>query len=243
MTTEEQKLSLVQHLTALRGCLIRGSLALIATSLVSLYFSKQIFEFLQQPLIRHFHAGSSFIATSPLEAVVTYLKVGLLSGLFLSSPFLLYQVWLFIAPGLYAKERRYAMTFVGSSTLLFVGGAAFGYYVIFPFGFDFFVSLLTGTQIQFLPRMEDYLGFVTKMLLTFGGIFELPLILVALAVMGVVHHKQLASWRRYVLVLTFLVGGILTPGPDVMSQFLMSVPLLILYEVSLLIIRFIEKKN
>ncbi len=208
----------------------------------SLYFSKEIFQFLQKPLTNVMSPDSTFIAAGPLEAIIAYLKVGMLAGLFLASPFILYQVWRFIAPGLYAKERSLTVLFVSAATFLFVGGAFFGYYFIFPIGFKFFVTLFVGTDILFLPRMEDYLGFITKMLLTFGAIFELPLILVALSLMGVVTRQQLASWRRYVVVIIFLVAGILTPGPDVLSQVLMAIPLLLLYELSLIVIWLVGKK-
>lgn len=240
---QTKQLPLVEHLRELRGCLIRSAIALTIGASVSLYFTKDIFHLLQKPLIKNLPLESTFIATSPLEAVVTYLKVGLLAGVFLASPFILHQVWRFIAPALYARERLLGMTFVSVATLLFVGGSLFGYFIIFPVGFKFFVSLFAGTDILFLPQMQDYLGFVTKMMLTFGAIFELPLILISLAMMGIVSRKKLASWRRYVLVLVFLLAGILTPGPDILSQFLMAIPLLLLYELSLLVIWLIERNS
>jgi sec-independent protein translocase protein TatC len=239
----ESKLTLLDHLTELRSCLIRSLLALAAGMLLCLYFSKEIFRFLQQPLLDVMPTGSGFIATSPLEAFLTYLKVALLSGVFLSSPFILYQVWRFVAPGLYLKEKRVAATFVTFSSLFFVGGALFGYYVIFPVGFRFFVSALAGTEIQFLPQMKDYLGFISKMLLTFGFVFEMPLILILLAKIGLVHREMLTRARRYVLVLMFLIAGMLTPGPDVLSQFLLAVPLLVLYELSVLGVWVMERKS
>lgn len=237
------KQSLLEHLTELRSRLVRTSIALTGGVVVSLYFSKEIFRLLQRPLLRVMPADSGFIATSPLEAFITYLKVSLLAGLFLSSPFLLYQVWRFVAPGLYLREKKLALLFVLLTTLFFVGGAFFGYFVIFPLGFRFFVSALEGTNIQFLPQMKEYLGFISKMLLTFGVVFEMPLVLVLLARIGIIHRKTLARARRYVLVLMFLIAGLLTPGPDVLSQLLLAVPLLGLYELSILAIWIFERKR
>lgn len=242
-TPDERKQTLVEHLTELRTCLIRSAISLVLSMAVTLFFSKEIFRFLQKPLLNVMPSGAGFIATTPLEALITYLKVALLCGIFLSSPIVLYHVWRFIAPALYVNEKRFALLFVLFTTFFFVGGAFFGYYVIFPVGFKFFVTALQGTEIQFLPRMEDYLGFISKMLLTFGLIFELPLILIFLARLGIIRLRTLTKARRYVLVLTFLVAGLLTPGPDVLSQFLLAIPLLILYELSILTIWIMEKRE
>ena len=187
--------------------------------------------------------GSSFIATNPLEATVTYLQVSLLAGTFLSSPIILYQVWRFVVPGLYVHEKRLAAVFVSCATFFFVGGAFFGYSLIFPVGFRFFVKVLEGTHIQFLPQMQNYLGFISKMMLTFGAIFEIPLLIVILARIGVIQLYMLKRARRYVLVGMFLIAGILTPGPDVLSQALLAVPLLLLYELSIIAVWVMTKRT
>jgi sec-independent protein translocase protein TatC len=235
--------SLIQHLTELRKRLILALSALGAGTLACLYFSKDIFHFLQRPLLSVMPEGSGFIATTPLEAFITYLQVALLAGTFLSSPVVLYQFWAFIAPGLHQKEKSLGAGFVLSATLFFVGGAVFGYYGIFPVGFRFFVSALEGTGIQFLPQMKDYLGFIARMLLTFGLVFEMPLVIVLLAKAGIVRLEMLTQARRYVLVAMFLVAGLLTPGPDVLSQLLLAVPLLFLYELSVLAVRVMGRKG
>lgn len=239
----ERKQSLIAHLTDLRTCLIRSFLSLAVGTLLCLYFSKEIFHFLQKPLLNTMPTNTGFIATSPLEALVTYLQVSFLAGLFLSAPLILYQIWLFVAPALYVNEKKIALLFVSLTTSFFVGGAFFGYFVIFPIGFKFFVATLEGTGIQFLPQMQDYLGFISKMLLTFGLVFELPLILVLLARLGIIQLQMLTKARRYVLVAIFLIAGILTPGPDILSQFLLAIPLLLLYEFSILTIWILEKKS
>lgn len=237
------KKTLVQHLTELRTCLIRSLLGLFGGVLVTLYFSKDIFKILQKPLINVLPAGASFIATSPLEALITYLQVSLLAGVFLSAPYILYQIWLFVAPALYVNEKKMALAFVSFASLFFIGGALFGYFFIFPVGFKFFVTALEGTGIQFLPKMEDYLGFISKMLLTFGLFFELPLLIVSAAQVGVLKLHMLTRARRYVLVAIFLIAGVLTPGPDILSQFLLALPLLALYELSILAVWVLERKN
>ncbi|MBI2067599.1 MAG: twin-arginine translocase subunit TatC [Deltaproteobacteria bacterium] len=223
----EKKLSLTAHLIELRIRLIRSFIALGAGVAGSLYFSKEIFSWLQKPLLDVLPSNSSFITTNPVEPMIIYLKVSLLAGLFLSSPFIFYQLWRFISPGLFPGEKKIAFSFVLFSTLFFVGGALFGYFVIFPIGFQFFVALLVGTDIQLLPHMREYLGFISKMLLTFGLVFEMPVLLTLLARMGLVTRDQLKKARRYVIVLSFLIAGLLTPGPDVFSQLLLALPLLV----------------
>lgn len=239
----EKRLTLIQHLTDLRSCLIRSTIALMIGTGLSLAFSKEIFRILQRPLLAVMSTGSTFIATNPLEAFVTYLKVALLTGLFLSCPFILYQTWLFVAPGLYLREKKMTLAFVSLASLFFIGGAVFGYTLIFPIGFRFFVSALEGTGIQFLPQMKDYLGFISKMLLTFGLIFEMPLIIIMLSRIGIIRLEMLTKARRTVLVLMFLIAGILTPGPDVLSQFLLAIPLLVLYELSVLAVWFLDRRS
>jgi len=238
-----ERQSLIQHLTDLRTCIIRSCITLGISMLGCLYFSKQIFRFLQLPLLRVMPQGTTFIATSPLEGLITYLKVALLAGVFAASPVILYQIWHFVGPALYKNEKKAAFLFVLFSSLFFIGGAWFGYAIIFPVGFKFFVTAFEGTGITFLPQMQDYLGFISKMLLVFGAIFELPVILILLARFGIVTSKMLNKSQRYVLVAIFLVAGVLTPGPDVLSQFLLAIPLLLLFELSVVAVWLMQKKN
>src|SRR5262249_15932898 len=156
-----------------------------------LYFSKDIFRFLQKPLLSVLPPGSGFIATSPLEGLVTYLQVALLAGTFLSSPFVLYQFCAFIPPTLSIQATNLPGGFVHSASFFFVGCAFFGYFFSFPVGFKFFVTALEGTGIQFLPQMKDYLGFISRMLLTFGAIFEMPLVIILLARIGIIRREML----------------------------------------------------
>ncbi len=239
----DRRLTFTAHLTELRSCLIRSLIALAVGMTVSLIFAKDIFRFLQKPLLEVMPPDSGFIATLPFEALIAYLKVGALAGVFLASPVILHQIWKFVAPGLHERERRTTLLFTILSTIFFVGGALFGYFEIFPVGFKFMVGTLNGTGIRFLPQMKDYLSFISRMLLVFGGIFEMPLVILLLAKAGLVKAEMLRRSRRYVIVALFLVAGILTPGPDVLSQLLLAIPLLVLFELSVIGVKIMERRT
>ena len=165
----------------------------------------------------------------------------ILAGIFVASPVILYQTWLFVAPALYSHEKRYAIPFVIFSTLLFLGGAAFGYFVVFDYGFKFFMGFATDF-IKPAPTLKEYLSFCSILLLTFGLTFELPLFILFLAKLGIVDAGMLSRNRRYVIVGIFVVAAIFTP-PDVVTQVMMAAPLLILYEVSILLAKIVVKKK
>lgn len=233
----------MQHLAELRSCLIRCFFALLAGAILSLSFSKEIFHILQKPLLAVMPTNSTFVATSPLEAWTTYLKVGMLAGFLVSSPFIFYQIFRFVAPGLMRNEKKWSLIFVSLASVFFIGGALFGYFFIFPIGFKFFVAALSGTEIVFLPQMKDYLTFISRMLLLFGLVFEMPLVIVLLTLMGIVGYKTLSHFRRYNIVIMFFAAALLTPGPDVISQLLLALPLLALYEISLLAVWLLERRR
>ncbi|MDO8643464.1 MAG: twin-arginine translocase subunit TatC [bacterium] len=239
--SEPARKNLLEHLEDLRLCLIRSAIALGLSTGLCLYFSKEIYRFLSLPFQKVLPEGSHFIAISPLEGVATYFKVSLLAGVFLASPFILYQLWLFIAPGLYAKERKFAALFVLIASFLFIGGASLGYFIAFPAGFFFFTKLLEGTGIQLMPQMDLYLDFAVRVLLGFGLAFLYPIILFTLVQIGLIQRELLVKARRYVIVLAFLVAGIATPGPDIISQAILALPLLLLYEITLLVIWLMKK--
>jgi sec-independent protein translocase protein TatC len=177
-------------------------------------------------------SGDTLIFTNLPEAFFTYLKVSFLAGLLLASPVILYQFWMFVAPGLYQRERRVLLPIVFLSTLFFLGGALFGYFVVFPWGFQFFLGFATET-IRPLPSMREYLSFSAKLLLAFGIVFEMPLVLTAMARLGIVSVGFLKKNRKYAILLFFTGAAILTP-PDVITQIMMALPLMLLYEVSII---------
>lgn len=238
---EQQKQTFLEHLEELRKRLIISLIAVGIGFGISYIFSKQIFQFLTIPLRKSLPPGATMIFTSLPEAFFTYLKVALLAGLFVASPVVLHQIWLFVAPALYSHEKRYVIPFVIVSSLLFVSGAAFGYLVVFPWGFKFFLSFATD-YIEPAPKLKEYLSFCSVLLITFGLVFELPLFITLLTKLGVVDAETLSRKRRYVILVIFMVAAVLTP-PDVVTQLMMAGPLLILYESSIWIARFIGKKK
>ncbi len=164
---------------------------------------------------------------------ITYLKVSLISGIMLASPVIFYEFWKFVAPGLYQNEKRLLVPFVLCSCVLFLGGAIFGYFVVFPFGFRFFLGF-SNEYIKALPSVKQYFSFAMKLLIAFGIVFELPVISYFLTKIGVITPQFLKNNRRYAIVIIFALAAIFTP-PDVMTQFMMAVPLILLYEVSIMI--------
>jgi sec-independent protein translocase protein TatC len=185
--------------------------------------------------------GDTLIFTGLPEAFFTYLKVALLAGIIVSSPMILYQFWMFVAPGLYKKERRMMAPIVLLSSFFFIGGALFGYFIVFPWGFKFFLGFATET-IRPLPSMKEYFAFSAKLLLAFGLVFELPLVLTFLARLGIVSVDFLKRNRKYALLLFFAGAAILTP-PDVVTQVMMAVPLMVLYEISIIGAKIFGKKK
>jgi sec-independent protein translocase protein TatC len=185
--------------------------------------------------------GETLIYTGLPEAFFTFLKVSFLAGLMIASPVIIYQFWMFVAPGLYAREKRLLLPIVFLSTLFFVGGALFGYFIVFPFGFKFFLGFATET-IRPMPSMKEYLSFSAKLLLAFGLVFELPLVITFLARLGLVSVEFLKKNRKYALLLFFVAAAILTP-PDVVTQIMMALPLMLLYEISIIGARIFGRKK
>ncbi|MFW6081665.1 MAG: twin-arginine translocase subunit TatC [Desulfosalsimonas sp.] len=229
---EEEKLPLTEHLEELRDRLIRSFIALIAGFAVAYFFKERLFAILTRPLIRVMKQGDSLIFTGIPEAFFTYLKVSLLAGLMLAAPFIIYQFWMFVAPGLYKNERRLMLPITFVSAFFFIGGALFGYFVVFPFGFKFLLGF-AGENIQPLPSMKEYLSFSSKLLLAFGFVFELPIVITFMARIGLVTVPFLKRNRKYALLIFFIGAAILTP-PDVVTQVMLALPLMVLYEISII---------
>lgn len=219
----------LQHLAELSSCLKKSLIGIFVCSLASFAWSKILFDFLTAPLFEHFEKVE-LIGTGPAEAFIVKLKVALVSGLIVSSPYTFFQIWKFVAPGLYKNEKRYALPFVFGSTLCFLIGVSFCYFVIFPYAFQFFLAEYQSIGIAPTIRIGEYLSFCVKLVLVFGLVFELPILSLFLTRMGVLSHRWLIDKGRYAVVVIFVLGAMLTP-PDVVTQVLLAVPLIILYAI------------
>jgi sec-independent protein translocase protein TatC len=224
---------LTAHLEELRWRLIRAFAAIAVAFAVCYGFSDYIFVVLTKPLIGAADRQLTLIGTGVTEAFFTRLKVTFIAAIFAASPIIFYQAWRFVAPGLYANERRTAIPFVLAGTFFFVTGAVFCYVVVFPVGYAFFLEEYKTIGVAPTIRISEYLSFASRMLLAFGVTFELPVVTFFLARIGLVTHRMLLGWFRYAIVVIFIVAAVLTPGPDAASQFLMATPLVILYIISI----------
>lgn len=237
---DEKKLPLSAHLQELRKRLIVSFIAVGVGFVLCYLFSDTLFEIISRPLMKVMPVGGTLIFTSVAEAFFTYMKVGFIGGLILASPFVLYQIWAFVAPGLYQHEKRYVVPFVLGGSFFFALGIVFAYFVALPVGFRFLLGYATDF-IKPLPSMKEYLSFSMKFMLAFGLVFEFPVALVLLARIGIVDAKTLSRQRRYAILLIFVFAAVMTP-PDLISQVLMALPLMGLYELSILLARLFGKK-
>lgn len=240
----EEKMPFTKHLEELRTRLIICAVAVFVGFLISYGFKEALFEILMKPWIEALPKGADakLIYTAPHEAFFTYMKVSFIAGVGLAVPVILFQVWRFVAPGLYENERRYLLPIVFCSSFFFIGGALFGYFFVFPVGFQFFTSFAS-EYITPMISTKEFLTFTTRLLLAFGFVFELPIFAFFLARLGLISADFLRRQRKIAIVIIFIVAAALTPGPDVFSQLLMAGPLLVLYEASVWITHFFGRKT
>ncbi|CAM4114639.1 twin-arginine translocase subunit TatC [Roseateles saccharophilus] len=224
----------VAHLMELRDRLLRAILAIgICFGILVVYPGPgPLYDLLAAPLVSHLPAGTKLIATNVIAPFFVPLKITLLAGFLLALPVVLYQAWAFVAPGLYSHEKRLVLPLVVSSTLLFFAGVAFCYFFVFGQVFKF-IQNFAPKSITAAPDIEAYLGFVMNMFIAFGAAFEVPVIVVVLARIGVVSVDKLREWRGYFIVVAFIVAAIITP-PDIVSQLALAIPMCLLYELGLL---------
>ncbi|WP_077037785.1 twin-arginine translocase subunit TatC [Pelomonas sp. KK5] len=223
----------VSHLIELRDRLLRATLAvLFCFGVLAIYPGPgALYDLLAQPLVQHLPAGSKLIATNVISPFMVPLKITLLAGFFVALPFVLYQVWAFVAPGLYSHEKRLVLPLVVSSTALFFAGVAFCYFFVFGKVFTFIQSFAP-KSITAAPDIEAYLSFVMSMFIAFGAAFEVPVIVVVVVRMGLLTVDKLREWRGYFIVIAFVVAAVLTP-PDVVSQLSLAIPMCLLYELGI----------
>jgi sec-independent protein translocase protein TatC len=249
-TIDDKPMPLLEHLIELRRRLIWSAGAFLICFGVAYYFSSDIYYFLAQPLARVLRDQGNpdphLIYTQLYEAFFTKIKVAFFGGAFVSFPVIATQIWLFVAPGLYRSEKRALVPFLVATPVLFILGAALAYYFVFPFAWRFFASFQSnqgggGVPIELLPRVSEYLDLVMKLIFAFGITFQLPVALTLLAKVGITSSTQLRKFRRYAYVGMFIIAAILAP-PDVITQTGLAVPLIALYEISILSARWVEPK-
>ncbi|WED21900.1 twin-arginine translocase subunit TatC [Vibrio sp. JC009] len=230
---------LISHLLELRNRLLRALAAVLVVFIGLIYFANDIYEFISAPLIERLPEGATMIATDVASPFFTPLKLTLIASIFVAVPFILYQVWAFVAPGLYKHERKLIMPLMFSSSLLFYCGVAFAYYVVFPLVFGFFTAISLG-GVEFATDISSYLDFVLALFLAFGIAFEVPVAIILLCWTGATDVQSLKEKRPYIVVGAFVVGMMLTP-PDMISQTLLAIPMCLLFEVGLFFARFYTK--
>ena len=239
--SEQQEETFFSHLVELRDRLIRVLLSVGVVFLCLFPWAKELYALLAQPLLATLPKGGQMIATDVVGVFLVPMKVALMVAFLIALPYVLYQVWAFVAPGLYAHEKRLAFPLVASSVLLFFVGMAFAYFLVFPTVFGF-MSKIAPEGVAWMTDIEKYLSFVLTSFVAFGVTFEVPVIVIVLVKMGIVELKTLKEWRPYVIVGAFVVGAIFTP-PDVISQLMLAVPLCLLYELGMLMARFVTKND
>jgi sec-independent protein translocase protein TatC len=244
---DDTRAPLMEHLVELRKRLIWSFGALLVAFAVCFYFAGQIFGFLVQPLIAGFGGPGEgrIVYTKLYEAFFTEVRVAFFAAFLLAFPIIANQIWAFVAPGLYSKEKRAFLPFLIATPILFTLGAALAYYVVMPTAIRFFLGYqgqIPGIQQEALPAMGEYLSFVMHFILAFGISFLLPVLLMLLERAGIVTRAQLKAGRRYAILVAFVIAAVATP-PDVISQFMLAVPLILLYELSLIAIWFTERRR
>lgn len=230
----DKDMTLTEHLQELRGCLIKSIAALILGTGCSIYFLQDIMDILTA-------AAKELYYMRPAEAFMIYMKVALLSGLILSSPFILYELYSFVRPALTLRERRFTLICIPLSLVLFITGMLFSYSFVFPRGLEFFLGFAAG-KVNPLISMESYLDFMLMLVVPFGFAFNVPVVLTLLAYLNIVSAKMLMKYQRHVILVAFIIAGVITPTPDVITQTLLAVPLILLYEVSIVIIKCVLRR-
>ena len=236
----DEEMPFLEHLIELRSRLLRGFAFVGLLFLPTYYFAEPLFTFIAAPLMQALPEGSDMIATQVTSPFLTPFKLAIYTAIFIGVPFLLHQLWGFVSPGLYRKEKRFAFPLLFSSVLLFYAGMAFSYFLVFPLVFNFFVSV-SPEGVAIMTDINEYLNFVMKMFLAFGIAFEIPVATFLLAWSGLSSADSMARKRPYVIIGCFVAGMLLTP-PDVISQLLLALPTWVLFEFGVVMARLVEKK-
>lgn len=256
MAEEELRMSFWSHLSELRKRIVYSVIAIGIGFLACFNFSEEILGLLLLPMnstmtflasfpFVHFapnKAAQELYFTTLTEPIMSHLKIGFIAGIMLMVPMILYQVWMFISPGLLPRERKYAGQFVFFATLFFYIGVLFCFFLLLPYAVPFLITYKT-EHLKPIIKLSDYIDFTLKFMLGAGAVFELPLIMIILGRMGIINADTLAKFRKYAFLVSFIIGGILTPTPDVFNMTLMSLPIYVLYEIGILGVRFFGRKR
>ena len=242
--------SFVEHLTELRSRLVKSFIYLFICFIISYFFAENIYRFLVEPYaeaVRNDETNRRLIFTALHETFITYLKVAFFTAMFVTSPIILTQIWKFIAPGLYKNEKRALLPYLLVTPVLFLLGGMLVYYLVMPLAIKFFLTFETSTQVTSLPiqleaKVNEYLSLIMRLIFAFGISFQLPVLLSLLARVGFIDSEYLKKRRKYVVIIIFIAAAILTP-PDPITQIGLGIPLLILYELSILSVKIIEKRQ
>lgn len=235
-----KELPLMAHLAELRDRLMRAVIAVVICFIPTVYFSNELWAFFAQPLISQLPDQSTMIATDVAAQFFAPLKLAIVLALFIAMPYVLFQIWGFVAPGLYRHEKKLAMPILLASILLFYVGMAFAYFIVFPVVFGFFASISI-EGVVYMPDVSAYFSFALFMLFAFGIAFEIPVVVLLLVLLGVLSVDSLTRSRRYVVVAIFVIAAFLTP-PDPLSQVMMAVPMMLLFELGILAARLLGKR-
>jgi sec-independent protein translocase protein TatC len=236
------KMSFLEHLDELRKRIIHAVVGVFVGFLIACFYVQRLFDFIMKPLQSMLPPGSTMVYTDPTEAFTLYIKIAVIAGLLIASPVVMTQVWLFIAPGLYAHEKKMAIPFVLMSSIFFVGGAAFSHYVVFPMTWKFFVSFSTDT-VSFMPRIEPAFALYMKMILAFGLVFQMPTVVLFLARMGVITARFLIKNFKYAVLIIFVVAAVITPDGSPITQAALAGPMMLLYGFSIFLAWAFGKKR
>lgn len=233
-------MTLTEHLVELRIRLIRCAWAVLIGIFATFHYAEHVFNYIRKPIEKYLPEGG-LIYTGPLDKFLAFVKIAVVFGIIVVLPYILYQIWLFIAPGLYKNERKYAISFIGFGSFMFFLGVAFSYFVVLPMAFKFLMTF-GGETDKPMIAIDSYLNFFTQTCLVFGVAFELPLVITTLGMMGLVSQKFLREKRKYAIMGIAVACAIITP-PDALSMILMLIPMTALYELSILLVGFFEKKK
>jgi len=235
------RMTLLDHLDELRRRILYSVIALLLAFLASWYFAPRIFRWLERPILDVLPAGEQLAFTELSGPFMLYIKVALLTAIFAASPFLLLQLWMFLRPGLYRKERRLAAPFIVFTTIFFVAGGYFGYRIAFPMVVRFLLGV--GQDFKQVVTIDTYFSMMSKILLGLGLVFEMPMLIFFLARLGIVSARQLIGWFRWAVLLIFVVAAVITPTPDVATQTVFAVPMILLYLLGVVVAALFGKKR